>query len=530
MNALDNYLVIGLLNYIKRNNYNVKSDDFKLQLLSNPDFPSVKSITDTFDYFGIKNVVANVPKDALEQLPKFFLAIVKKNNMLSLAQVDRRQKDISLLHKDGSKQTISTDGFKNKWNGTIVVIEKKETKPNYQASTVFKNPFLSFILLPIIALLYAFYNLGSLPMFYTISTIVGLLVSYFIVHENMGFYNQFTSKICNSTIKNTSCSQVINSRASKLFNIVSLSDLSITYFAFMLIMLSVFGFNHSFFLVISLLSIPLVPYTLYNQAFVTKKWCPLCLMIAAILTLQMLPFLWYYQPIKLNLVYSISAIFSFGLIYVCWINLKQLILENLRLSGVETDFLKFKRDENIFKSALYEQQIEKGIELNPSTSIIFGNLNAKIVINAITNPMCGYCTSAFKAYDELLLKHPEKLKLNVIFNVPSDSFEHQSSQISQRIIELYQENKQEAYAALKDWFENRDASLWHTKYGMPSENANLMILKAHKAICTANKISYTPATILENHLFPKAYNITDIPFFMDNLNHEITLKKEPSLT
>jgi len=77
-----------LSNYLKREQYRVNEKNLKLQLLSNPDYPSVKSITDSLDYFNIDNLAANVPKDALEQLPNFFLAIIVKEHKTTIAQVD----------------------------------------------------------------------------------------------------------------------------------------------------------------------------------------------------------------------------------------------------------------------------------------------------------------------------------------------------------------------------------------------------------------------------------------------------------
>ena len=76
MNKSENHLVKILQSYLKKEGYSINLDDFKLQLLSNPSYPSVKSITDTLDYFGVENIAANVPKDALNQLPNFFLAIL----------------------------------------------------------------------------------------------------------------------------------------------------------------------------------------------------------------------------------------------------------------------------------------------------------------------------------------------------------------------------------------------------------------------------------------------------------------------
>ena len=83
---MSNQIVTLLSNYLKRELYSLNQNDLKIQLLSNPDYPSVKSITDTLNYFDIENIAANIPKDAFVQLPNLFLAIIIKDNKTSIAQ------------------------------------------------------------------------------------------------------------------------------------------------------------------------------------------------------------------------------------------------------------------------------------------------------------------------------------------------------------------------------------------------------------------------------------------------------------
>lgn len=530
MNASDNFVTKVIFNYVKRSNYAIEHNDLKLQLQSNPDYPSVKSITDSLDYFNIENLVANVPKDALAQLPNFFLAIINRNNSTSIAQVDIKQNGVKLLNSNGEKDKLSISDFKEIWNGTIIAIEKNTNtaKSNINSSTLFKSPIVPFVLIAVFALLNSIISFDIPSLTCIITAAIGLLMSYYIVRENIGLFSQSTSKICNSTTNNTSCGEVINSNSSKLFGLVSLSDATVTYFLSLLLILPIVGYSASFFLLMSILAIPVIFYTIYQQAFLLKKWCPLCLVVASLILAQTVVAFITFNTFVLDVNYGLSSLFIFGFVYVSWSQLKTLFVENIQLNQEATEYLKFKRNHKLFNTLLEEEPIAEPIYINEN-SILFGNPEAKLTINAITNPLCGHCTKAFKAYDTLLRKHPEDIKLNVIFNVPSKDLEQASSQVSQRIIELYQDNVQEAFLALQYWFEVRDATLWQTKYGKPNANAELTILEAHKSICTSNEISYTPATIINNYKFPKAYNIEDISFFIDNLR-DTNIIKEPSMT
>ena len=507
-----------LSNYLKREQYLVNEKNLKLQLLSNPDYPSVKSITDTLDYFNIDNLAANVPKDALEQLPNFFLAIIVKEHKTSIAQVDIGKSFVRLLDSNGNKEKLTVEGFKAIWNGTIIAIEKNSdtTTSNRSNISMLKHPVIPFILITAFAILSSIIQLNLVNFIYSVISTIGLVIGYFIVREAIGLFSKTTSKVCNSSTNNTSCGDVINSKSSKIFGFLSLSDLTITYFLSLLFIIPVLGYDASFLLLLGVLTFPIILYTVYQQAISIKKWCPLCLVVASLIISQTIIAFITLDFFIFNLNYSLISIFIFVLVYVSWLQVKSLIVDNLSLNHEATEYLKFKRNEKLFKTLLEEESIKESIFLNEN-SIVFGNPNAKITINAVTNPLCGYCTKAFQSYHNLLQKHTGDIKLNVIFNVPANNLEQSSSQISQRIIELYKESNQDAFFSLVYWFAVRDVIEWQNKYGLPNENADLNTLQKHKDICNQNDITYTPATIINNYKYPKAYNIEDLSFFIDNL-------------
>ncbi len=518
MNATDSFLTKILFNYLKRENYTLDVSDLKLQLQSNPDYPSVKSITDTLDYFNIDNIAANVPKDALEQLPKFFLAIIVKEHKTSIAQVEIRKGTVKLLDSNGRKEKFSISKFKEIWNGTIIAIEKKSKafKSNSSIATTLNHPIAPLALIAAFSIINSIIQFDVRILIYTITSAIGLFISYFIVREAIGLFSQTTSKVCNSSTNNTSCEEVINSNSSKLFGFLSLSDLTITYFLSLLFIIPILGYDATFLLLLGVLSFPIILYTVYQQAFSIKKWCPLCLVVASLIVSQTIIAFITFDSFIFNLNYSLISLFIFSLVYISWLQIKSLIVDNMSLNQEATEYLKFKRNEKLFKTLLEEEPIKESVFLNEN-SIVFGNPHAKLTIHTITNPLCGFCTKAFKSYHKLLQKHPNEIKLNVIFNVPSNNLEQPSSQISQRIIDLYKEDKQTAFSALTFWFEVRDVEKWQSKYGLPKNASELSVLKAHKNICDNNNIAYTPATIINNHKFPKAYDLKDISFFINNL-------------
>jgi len=74
-----------------------------------------------------------------------------------------------------------------------------------------------------------------------------------------------------------------------------------------------------------------------------------------------------------------------------------------------------------------------------------------------------------------------------------------------------------SYAALKDWFANRNVDSWQAKYGISENTMALETLEIHRKWCSINDVNYTPASILNNQFFPKSYEIKDLPLFIQDI-------------
>lgn len=518
--------------FIINNKIKINPEDFKLQLISNPSFPSVKAISDTLDYFGIANIVANVPKDALSQLPEVFLAVLENDTAKTIAQVQQKGNIIKLIKEDGTKENISVEKFKEIWNGTIIAVEKEESSSTNK-NVSFKKLTIPFLILGLSALTYLLFNQSIQTIIYTVFTVIGIFISYYIVRESFGIQDKTTSKICNSAENNTSCSEVINDKTSNLFGVISLSDASIIYFTSLLLLVVMIGFNTSFFYVLSLISIPMMLYSLYSQAFIIKKWCPLCLGIVTVLASQIFATFLFPSNFEFNLAYFSKSFVILASTYQAWIFLKSIITKALKLESLQVEYLKFKRNENLFLTLLTKDKRKNEDFIDLSSSITFGNPNAKLEIVSVTNPLCGFCTKAFESYDSLINTFGDKIKLTVVFNVSSEDTENPATQISQRIIEIYQLNKEDAYKALKNWFDNKDIDFWQESYQKPTMLSNYSILNSHYNWCLENDINYTPATLIGNYFFPKEYEIKDLSLFIDFLietqEKSKVIEKEPSI-
>ncbi|WP_046756542.1 vitamin K epoxide reductase family protein [Kordia jejudonensis] len=503
-----------ILSLLRTNGYlSVDSEQLNLQLLSHPEYPSLKSITDTFDYFEIDNIAATVPKEALSEMPKSFLALVNSDNGDAIVLVEKKRGMIHMSLADETKEKLTEEAFVTRWTGTIIAVEEIESIAGTQS---FKAA-LPYFVIAIVAAVNVMFEFSLAYLIYTALTLVGLYISVLIIREDLGIKSKAVAKVCGAISKNSDCGDVITTKGNLLFGFISLSDATFVFFAALFLILSSIGFNQDVLFALSLAGIPVVLYAIYRQGIVLKKWCALCLLIAGILFLQtgLLASTYTYEWL-FDLEYIAKAAGIFGLIYIAWNYCKGYWESHEKLGNTERDFLKFKRNPELFKTLLQEQTVINPGVIPAPLRVIFGNPKGAIQLQGVTNPLCGFCTAAFESYDKLLSTYGNDIRLEFIFNVPENA-ENKSTKIVSRLVDLYQQDPKKAYIALKEWFANRDIEAWHENFGFSENPMVTQVLDAHREWANINGVNYTPASILNNNFFPKTYEIKDLPLFIQDM-------------
>lgn len=506
--------------FLLLNGYNdLVFDDLQLQFLSHSDFPSFRSISDTFDYFGIENLAVSVPETALKQLPDIFLTLVIYNRKEELVYVTKIKDQLKLTGSNFDV-TFSELKFLEIWSRNVIVVEKLNTikKPKFRPYLI-ASALTVFVILCVLQS----YYFTAMSGVYMLLLGMGLLVSFLLLRQQTGANDAFVQKVCSGISTNGGCRNVITSDSSKLFGIFSLLEASFAFFSAQFLTLFLIGYNPSVLAVLTLLSVPVLVYSIYSQAIVLKDWCMLCLIIAATTLLQLVVLVLDHNMVFSHFlyVYAIKLLAIFALLYfVATVMLK----DRKQLANAlnsEIKFLKFKRNASIFKSLLTSSAPRiYGEDVHKVSQIIFGNPYAKLSLTAVTNPFCGFCAKSFKAYYKLLKKYPEDINVNIIFYVPFKDNTHPSVKIIDAVIAAFLANdKVSALEMLYEWYTNKDMEAWEEKY-RKNENIAMgtgQMLYEHSLVCDNMQISYTPATLVNGYLFPEGYEIDDIDLVMPNL-------------
>lgn len=507
---------INLINdFLLKNSHSLNKEDLNLQLLSHEDYPSFRSVSDTFDYFGIENLAATVPVEALEQLPEFFLTLINIEGKSIFVSVHKTQNRISCKSTEKKSQQYSYADFKKIWSGTIIAVEKNTVPSNA------KNRQILVVLgiAAALTLLTLFYPFSLISALIGLLALIGIYISWLITKEELGIRDTITATLCSTLNEKGSCSNIINSKV-RFLGLISLSTATGIFFISQLAILLFIGFDPSFFSIALLAAIPAVLYSLYSQAFVLKEWCALCLVTALLLFLEM--GIVFTAPLLLtfNATYWIKALLCITLVSLGANQAKMLIEKNIALKKSEMDFFKFKRNYGLFTSLLYKKQLPNNNSIPSQYEVRFGSDHPVLIIQAVTNPLCGYCTDAFKAYFSLLEKYGTAIQVRFIFSVPYEKPDTLSTKIALEVLDAYSHNPQQALLLLKDWFDKKDISAWENKPGHPSPE-KLQLLQSHRSWCDANGILYTPATFINNYQYPNEYKTQEFTLFADEMIEQL---------
>lgn len=506
--------------YLQLSNYTIDKKTLELQLLTHPDFPSLKSLSDTFDYFNIENIVAKVPVTALEQLPIIFLSVFKKDNQNRLVLVRKKKDKVQITDENLDAVTLTTEYFQKHWDGTIVGVEELEKKQILHKQVNFQN--IAFLFLGFIVLLNLSLLNNRIVFTYTLLSFFGLIISYYIIKESFGIYDSVVSRVCDILSKKEGCSGVINDNKSKLLGSISLSDASIIYYLSNVLILLIIGYHNTILLGVSILGLPIVFYSVYYQGIVLKKWCVLCLAISSILLIQAIFLYVYTEVLSFDFTYFFKCTLLSALVTIIWYYWKKMYKETRRLAIVEKDFVQFKRNKTLFDTLLCKEKVIINDLLFATNKISFGSRQPKVIIYAVTNPLCGFCVESFQIYYKLL-KQYDDLQINFIFNVAPHEFTNPASQIVATVLDLYYNHSElSALEGLNEWYANRSLSDWQLKYPI-KKDINPIIpstLEKHQNWIAVNQINYTPETIVNDYKFPKVYKISEITFFIEDLMAE----------
>lgn len=513
-------------------NVRVTDHTIRQNIEQNANYPSLLSLSDTFNRFKIPNESFRIGTEQLKDIDGPFIAFWKSDFVV----VKKIEKDnITYLDTNGKTVTTPISEFGREYGNIIFVAEpdEKSGEPDYERKAkkekkdAFVRTSLWWSTVGIGLLLIGQFVVDALPalnpssafsLFMIVTTkLAGLAAAILLLTFELDKNNTLVKSIC-SAGKQTSCEAVLNSKASRLLG-MSWSEIGFFYFASTTLFLLYPGVSLALkvapLALISTAAAPYVLFSIYYQWRIVKRWCPLCLAVQSVLILELVwsLFNYWFTGVTIESVHVTTALpFLLCLLtpIVAWSFIKPVWTKSKEAHGFEASYKRLLYNPEMFFALLNQQSTAPGGW--ERIGITLGNPAAKNSIIKVCNPFCGPCAKAHPVLDEIVHHNPE-YNLKVIFtstNEPQDRGGH----VARHLLAIAQKgNLVTTQQAMDDWYQskNKDYQNLTEKYPMNGEvEKQKETLEAMATWCKEAGITYTPTIFINGKRLPETYSIDEL--------------------
>lgn len=524
---LSDYFIL-LQEYLRDYGILAKRRELQLLLQSSPSFPSVLSIIQTCNYFGINAKAYKADYNALLMNKRSTIVHIKENSSDKFVLI-KEVSDKMLIYKDMSISgtlTLTPGEFSKIWTGILIVSENDNEERIIQSEIQLKQYwYISLFLIGI--LIFFLYSMQTINVF-TVGVFflkcVGVWLAYNLIRHEKGVPLSSMDNFCRKK-DFFDCDKVLASKASRIFKVASLADCGFIYFTTGLFTLVLSNFlikQNSILLILFYLSIfstPIILLLVLYQKFVVKKWCPLCLSVAGIIFIEFSISLFYpakfhafdyIQPIILLL---FSFIVSILILYVLknYLQLQKELLIN------KTECLRLKRNPLIVATAFGQQ---KRTIIPRNNQIVIGYEHSFITITTLLSPFCLYCTKKVENIVILLERYPQKLLWQIRFDGIEANEYHPMNQIQLHLMQLCNNKTDDVkLQIISDWYRKQSVQWLIDKYPIKEiTTSTISDFAEHTIVNRQFKIKKVPTVWVNNRELPEEYSVEDIPFLLTDIN------------
>ena len=508
-------------------------------LYNHPDYPSLLSISDVLQNYGIESLSFKTTIEKLVTLPTPFIAQIKENSSADIFTVVRAVSGNIINHYDPEThqwQNSNATDFAQKWQSHIILLPDATEKKDEENFRIKKRneirlsvaKYSAFLLLPVIAIglcVWSLVNNGFdalYPAVFLLLTTLGTIVSALLIWYELDQYNPVLQQICSGG-KKVNCGAILKSGASKIGG-VSWSSIGFTYFAgglFVLLFTGLFTSSTLFTVTwLNALAVPYIFFSLYYQWQVARQWCVLCLAVQVLLALQFATALtagWHTITPVASLL-SLNFLVPFMLCYSLPFIMVSLLLPAWQSAKEsrrnKTELQRLKHNPQIFEALLSKQKAIQ--DDTKGLGITLGNQDASVKIIKVCNPYCGPCAKAHTPIEELLHNNPD-IQVQIIFNATSEENDVRAKPVKHLLAIQEKDGQPLTEKALDDWYlaDKKDYDVFAAKYPMNGElKKQDEKVEAMSEWCNKTEIAFTPTFFINGNQLPNIYNVQDLKYFL----------------
>lgn len=468
--------------------------------------------------YNVANKGLQIAKQDLLQLESPFIAQVA-NDLVLVKSVDKDK----VKYLWGSMLIVNTiEEFNDAWSGVVLLAEasQESIEPDYRRHKIkiFYNNTLKWLLFFCLGFLgwSGFVNvdaqLGVGRLVLLSLNLIGVYVCYLLFLKQLHIGSRYADKLC-SLFKKSDCNNVLESSAAKLFGVIGWSEVGLGYFISNVLALLFVPQLLPYVVLINIAALPYSFWSVWYQWFKVGQWCPLCLAVQALF--------WCLFVVSLILgaitmpTFAVSEILLVASIYVVPFVLITLsnsfVTEFKKNRAIRDEFNSLKMKDDVFFGLLHKQT-RYDVDVNTS-SIRFGNPDAKMLVTILTNPHCNPCSFMHERVDVLLEKVFDDICIQYIFS----SFNEELEESAKCLIGIYQSYPIDDVCAIYDrWYqgEKNNREVFYAKYNKGAFAESVMAEFAnHNQWKADTKLQATPTILVNGYMLPDNYKIEELVYF-----------------
>src|SRR6185312_224328 len=496
---------------------------------SNPDYPSLYCLTDTFHRFNVDNNAFEVSGENIWHLSPPFVAYmnlphVGKDFVLVTAV---ESDNVTYYHSSRRPQHLTKTAFLQQfqhivWNAQpgpesgdpgYVMQARKE-----RVLAARKRWWWTALIIAIAATSVSHWIEPDPPAFWSALLLAssGMFLTALLLAFDMDRSNPLFQDICGNGGK-LPCHAVLESRFAR-FKGISWSEVGFIYFSAHWLWLWTSGVpsatRDNLAATFYIFASPFILFSVFYQWRIIRQWCVLCLAVQLILLAQLAWAVLLRHALSFATASAISLRAMIpGLIgcllapAVLWYGLKTPLhtAKNARINANAYRRLQLKPE--VFYALLQQQR--KAPDGWQQLSLSIGNPSAPIALLQVCNPYCQPCARAHRQL-KAFLERSRNISLNVVFTCPPSDRERGNRVIRHLLAIANEGDADKTRQALDDWYgnDNRAFDSFALRYPLNNERAESEYrLEKMFEWCEAAGIKHTPTIFVNGFQLPEHYQV-----------------------
>lgn len=492
-----------------------------------PLFPSFRSIAYVISRLGVDTCLIKTDIEEMKQLPKPLLI---EYDGLFLLLNDVTDAEVSIINEKNGIDKEPINFLNHLWSGTAMVFDTERQPASYRLSDKIRLLFnrSMYILVGAVIVLSFIFGISRfatqfhiLNYIYILTSLGGIFIGMLFQIQEFNRSNSFVNRICHSKRAHgkRDCNSILESGDARFLGLFSWSDFGLLYFLFMIFLSMVLQPIDALMMqaLLSVAAAVYIPYSIYYQWRVARKWCALCLLMQGVLFINLcvaimaLCFILSFSQMDWGKTIGIS-LFVGTTITAVFTTLK---------SGLKR-FIEYRKNSRRFAAIKYDNAV-KSLILSSQQKIDTTGLN-KIVLNpdgatvltVIFNTVCNPCVNKMRQVMSMFSRK-QNIRLELIFLL--DHSDKASIQIAQILLSIYNENPDKFSDKFSEYVTRfpGSANLFDSKDILDNHMKTecMRIIKEQDEWCKRNRITSTPQMFIDGYHFPDIYTIRDIDYIYD---------------